>query len=282
MVTATLSRGSTSVEIPLIASGSTPLVSRDTGRPNLELQPNGELDPRHSDQFSGLETYTLLGRFHGANAYADAVSLADLIKSNANGTPLRLDIGMPEYDSNMKVCPAAGQEEAVSFNYPAGKTNTVEIDVGLSRIAETFGGTPQPASTPTATGTGPVTISNGRSTIQLVQDIQVSRGVGRPQSQIKKNTNKQYPNHYEKTKTAYDAFELSLQFNSNTVDKINTLADMFTRKLRRDSLTLDFQGQYGLGAFNVVPSGSGALRHVRQSGKKDTMIVPTIKLRRVQ
>jgi hypothetical protein len=90
-----------------------------------------------------------------------------------------------------------------------------------------------------------------------------------------------YPTYYDKTKTAYEGFEIQMQFNDSAVTESNNLADLFRDKLSYDSLTLDFQGLYGLGAFDVVPSGSGALRHVREAGRKDQIITPTISLRRV-
>jgi len=282
MVQATILRGNTSVSLDLIADGGTPLVSRDIGRPSLQFQQNGELLPRHIDHYSGLETYTLLGRFFGSNAYSNANTLADLLKSNPNGTPLTLNIGMPEYDTDMTVMSAAGQEQAVELNYPPGKKDTVEIDVGLTRVSDSLGGTDQAATTPTAAGSGPVQLSDDNNTVDLVEDIGVSRTVGRPQDQAKKAPDTAFPRMIAKTKSAYEAFEISLQFNSDTVTTINNLADMFNQKLRRDSLTLNFNGQYGLGSFDVVPDGSGALRHVRESGKKNTMIVPTINLRRVR
>jgi hypothetical protein len=281
MAEATLSRGSTSVSLPLIASGSTPIAARDIGKPNLNLNNTGELDPRVGNDQSALETITLLGRFHGSNAFSDANTLADLIKSNSNGTPLTLNINMPEWDTDIEVAPAAGQEEAVALNYPAGKTNTVEVDLGLSRVSQTFGGTPQQATTPTGAGSGPVQISDGTTTVDLTSDLTVSRSLGRPQSQIKKHPVNTYPTYYDKTKTAYEGFEIQMQFNDSAVTESNNLADLFRDKLSYDSLTLDFQGLYGLGAFDVVPSGSGALRHVREAGRKDQIITPTISLRRV-
>lgn len=281
MVSAEISRGNTSVELPLLAEGGTPLVARDIGKPNMNVYKNGVLDVRHSDQNSGLMTYTLLGRFHGSSAYSDAITLADLIKTNGNGTPLKVDIGLSEFDSNVMVAPAATQEEALQLNYPPGRRRTVEVDLGLTRISSTQGGSDQQANTPTDTGSGPITISKGSTNIEFVNDITVSRSLGRPQSEIKKTPSADFPKHFEKSKSAYDAFDLSFQFNSDTVTKINRLADMFSESLGRRPLTLDFNGLFGMGSFPVVPSGSGALRHVRESGKKETMLVPQVSLRRV-
>lgn len=281
MATATLSRGNNSISIPLVAPGGNPLVSIDHGKPNLEIQPNGELDPRHMDNYSGLESYTILGRFTSSSAYQKAIDLADLIKSNSNGNELLLNVDMPEFDTDIKVAPAAGQEEALSIAYNPGQRDNVEVDLGLTRISETRSGHDQPASTPTATGSGPIQLTDGRTTVDLTAGITVERAVGRPKSVVRKHPSNQFPYHIDKHKMAYDSFELSFDVVQNTTTTVNKLAGMFNSKLRRNSLTLDFNGLYGLGAFNVVPQGSGALRHSRISGEQGTSLVPTVRLRRV-
>lgn len=281
MVNATLSRGSTSVDLPLVATGGNPLVAVDHGRPNLEVQTSGALDPRHSDFWSGTEQYTLLVRFTSSNAYNDAITLADLIKSNSNGTPLELSIPLPEFKNTIEVAPAAGQDESVSIVYNPGRRDWVEVDVALTRVSATFGGGDQPANTPKANGNGPITLSDGSNTVALERDITVSRGVGRPKSEIRRTSSAKYPRYTDKHKAAYDGFELSLEFGDNTTTKVTNIRDMFNQSLKRDSLTLDFNGLYNMGAFNVVPDGSNALRTVRSSGEEGTVLLPTINLRRV-
>jgi len=281
MATATLSRAGTTVEIPLLANSSgVPLCGRDIGKPNLRIQETGSLDPRHVDQWSGLESYTITGRFIGSNAYSDAIALCDLLKSNSNGNQLTLNIDMPEYDTDIPVAPAAGQDEAVNIAYEPGRRNQVDVDLGLTR-ADTIAGGDQTATTPTASGSGPVELSFGNTTVALTEDITVSRSVGRPKSVIRRNPSGRYPIHIDKFKTAYDYFEISAEFNSNTVSQVNDIVDMFSQQLGRNAITLDFNGLYGMGQISVVPDGSGALRHVRPSGQEGTGLLPTISLRRV-
>lgn len=282
MVDVTLSRDGTSVDIPVLdSSAGTPLISKDLGDPELQIQPTGTLDPRHQDQWSGNEQYTILGRFKGSNAHSDAIKLADLIKSNSNGNDLILSIPLNDFDDNIIVAPAAGQEESISISYPPGRKNWVEIDLALTRVSETNGGADQPASTPTASGSGPIQLSYRSTTVDLVEDISISRGVGRPNSVVKRAPDRMFPRYYDKHKTAFDGFELSFRFTDNTVSTMNDLVDMFNTKLGRTSFTLDFNGTFGMGAFNVVPSGSQSLRQTRPSGHKDTILVPTVNLRRV-
>lgn len=282
MVDVTLERDGTSVDIPIVDSSSgTPLISKDIGKPNLETYQTGALDPRSLDQWSGNEQYTILGRFTGSSAYSDAIELADLIKSNSNGNDLTLSIPLNDFDDNIIVAPAAGQEESVSISYVPGRKNWVEVDLGLTRVNQTQGGANQPASTPTASGSGPIQITDGSTTIDLVKEISVSRALGRPGSSIRRHPTFNYPTYYDKHKTAHESFELSARFTDSAVSMTNDLVDMFSQQLDRSSLTLKFNGIYGMGDFDVVPMGSQALRHTRESGKKGTTLIPTINLRRV-
>lgn len=277
---ATIERGSTSVDLPLLSTGGTPQVSVDIGKPNLNIQTTGAINPRHIDQWSVVETYSLLGRFVSDTAYSDAIELADLIKGASDGTEMTLDMNFPELNTPFNVAPAAGQEEALNIVYPPGRRNNVEIDLGLTRIAETIGGADQTANTPTASGTGPIQITDGSTTVDLTDDVEVTRAVGRPKSNISKRPS-QLPTHIETHKTAYDAFSLSFEYASDPVTPIQNLRELFGTRLGRNSLTLDFNGLYGMGAFNVVPDSSQAIRHTRPSGEQGTSLVPTINLRRV-
>lgn len=283
MTTATIYReNGASIEMPLLSDTSgDPVYAVDHGKPNLEVQSTGTLDPRFIDQFSGLESYTLLGLFTESDAYAKAHELADFIKSNSNDRPMFLDVDLPEFDGDVMVAPAASQEEAVKIVYKPGRRNWVEVDLGLTRVSETQGGTEQPAETPTASGSGPIELSYRGASVALESDITVERGVGRPKSVVRKATNAPNPRFLDKTKTAHDGFELSLEFNRDAVANIEELVGVFRTQLGRSPLQLNFNGVYGLGSFPVVPQGSGALRHVRASGEQGTTLVPKLSLRRV-
>lgn len=282
MAEATISRNGTSVTLPLLADGAgTALVARDIGKPNLSVQSTGSINPRFLDFWSGNEQFTLTGRFWDSNAYSDAISLADLIKENSNGTPLTLDINISDYDSDMTVAPAVGSDAALSLSYSPGRRNDVDVQLSLVRISELRGGTDQPASTPTASGTGPIQLTDGSTPVDLVDGVTVTRNVGRPQSVIRRSPVSVYPFYIEKPKTAYDAFELAFDITSNTVSTVNDIADLFSQRLGRSPLTLDFNGLYGMGEFNVVPDGSQALRHNRESGFQGVASIPTVNLRRV-
>ncbi len=283
MATATLERDGTSVDIPLLSNSSgTPLVVRGIGKPHVNFRNGGVINPRHDDLWSGLEQYTITGRFHETDAYSDAIKLVDLIKSPSQGPELTLNIDMPDYESDIFVAPAAGQDEALAVTYNPGWRDYVEVDLALTRINKTFSGDiDQTANTPTASGSGPIELSYRGTTVQLTSDITVERTVGRPNSVIRKNSLTTYPDHFEKFKSAADRFELSFEFAENTVSKTNEVVDLFTKRLAYSSLTLDFNGLYGMGSFNVVPDGSEAVRHTRQSGYKSSGVIPSVSLRRV-
>lgn len=283
MVDATISRGSTSIDIPLVISGSgQPLLSVDLGKPNMKVQNHGELDPRSMDNGSGNEQYTITGRFINSDAHSKAIELFDLIKSNANGENLLFDIDLDEFESNIKVAPGAGMDEPLTLTYPPGRKDWVEVDLSLTRIGRLLGSSEQPASTPTASGDGPIQLSYRGTSVDLVREITVTRSGGRPKSVTRTDYTSNYPYYIDKHKTAIDRFELSVEFSdSNYLSKINDIVEMFSQQLYRNNLSLDFNGVYGLGSIPVVPEGSGALRHNRVSGEKGTKIIPTIQLRRI-
>lgn len=283
MAQATLSRDGTSVTLDLIETGGTPVISADLGKPNLNEQPSGALEPRHIDQFAGTESYTLLGRFVGSNAYTKAITLGELIKSNMAGNDLVLDVDLDEIPSNVTVAPAP-TEESVNMAYVPGNKNRVDVEMQLTRYGELQGSydlAEQQETTPTTTGTGPIQISDGVNTVDLTRGIEVSRSVGRPNSTVRTQRNTQFPAYVDNAKAAYDAFELNLEFGDNTLSKIADLRPMFNTRLRRESLTLDFNGLYGYGSFSVIPTGGQAIRHTRQAGEQGIVLVPTINLRRV-
>jgi len=278
---ATLSRNGTSVDLPLVEDSSgAPVAIRGVGKPNLEIRDTGSVNPRFSDQWSGLDQYTLVGRFYGQDAHSDALTLADLAKTNDPDNPLLLNIDSPEFDSDITVVPGAGQQGAVTLAYEPGVKNVVIADVSLTRVSDIQGSIQQQATTPTASGSGPIQISRGSTTVDLELDVTVDRSIGRPNDTTKRNVDAD-PYYIAKAKSAYDEFELSVTYTQDTISTINDLVDIFRPQLGRDSLTLDFNGLYGMGAMNVAPVGSEAIRFVRNSGTSGVSIVPKITLRRV-
>jgi len=279
---ATVSRGSTSVSIPLVDdSTGAPIAIRGLGKPNLEIQNTGGANPRFVDQWSGLDQYTLTGRFVGGSAYADAVALADLIKTNGGGEPLILDIESDEFDTNIQVAPGVGQEGPLKLLYEPGNRNVVGVDLSLTRVSETQGSVTQNTTTPTASGSGPITISANGQSVNLDLDISVTRSVGRPNSTTRKAP-AQDPRYIDKAKSAYDEFELTAQVTQNTIPTINSLVEIFRPQLTRSPVTVDFNGLYGMGSMDVVPNGSEAIRFTRNAGQNGISIIPKITLRRVQ
>jgi len=166
-----------SLTFPIMEESGSPLFSVDIGKPELNIYENGELQPRFLDTRSLIENYSITSQLTGPSAYADAIQLADIIKSRTgdNGT-LTVELNgtnIPDAypTSPTTVAPAAEQERAVEFTYSPGRKNV--------------------------------------------------------------------------------------------------------------SLTLDFQGLFGLGSFNVIPDGSQAFRYQRVAGQKDVENAPTLSLRRV-
>ena len=279
---ATLSRGETSVEIPLLGEGGNILSAVDLGKPDLIVHDEGGSPfPRVQDQWSGFGQFNLNGVFRGSNAYSDVIELVNLLLSDGGGDPMILDIpALDELESNITVAPSAEADRALNLNYQPGRREHVEIDLGLTRIGQTLGGYDRTITTPTASGSGPVELSDGSTTVQLINDIVVDRYVGRPNDVVRKSQ-RTFPRYEIKPKVVNDEFELSLIYTDDVATKTSQIASLFKQPLGRTGLQLDFNGLYGLGTFDVIPSGSGALRHVREAGKEDVSIIPTVNLRRI-
>jgi hypothetical protein len=289
MVDATISRDGTSVSLPLVDNSSgTPLVSRDIGKPHLAIRNVGAADPYMQDRYSALENYTLTGWLKSATAFDDAITLADLLKNHGQGSPITLDIPLDGYDDNIKVVPAAEQEQAVTLAYEPGDP-WVGVDLSLTRVSAYQGASSVDgnliSNTPTASGDGPIQLSDpGTSTtIDLTNDIVVERTTGRPNSTLSRRTDKQYPQYIDKIKTAFDEFSISFQATEgDTIQTVRDLNDMILRKRGTQPLKLNFNGVYGMGEMSVAPVGSQAQRDTKPSGYEGISIVPTLSLRRVR
>jgi len=276
----TLRRGQTSVDIPLLEQGGTPLFIADFGKPNQTIyEKGGTLNPRVQDNWSGIVNYNLVGRL---NAYDEVNQLADLVKSCDPRNDLLLDNPLPEYPDTTKVNPIAGVDSALVLTYPAGYKEHVQVELGLTRVSETQGNTEnlQINQTPTATGTGPIEIDTGNSTIEIKSDVTVTRSVGRPNDVIRKTTATPDPYLIQKAKYAVDEFSIEFQELQNGAEVMRRLTDeVFRTTLGSRGIKLDFNGLFGLGRFTVAPVGSAPFRQSRNAGEKEVINVPTFDLR---
>lgn len=284
---ATLSRNGTTIDVPLLESGSgNPLVARDIGKPHLQVRGTGAADPFFNDDYSGLVNYAIVGRFFGSNAYDNAIDLADMIKNHGEGSPITLNLPGTRYDNDISVVPAGEQDQGVNLVYNPGHKDWVTVDLTLTRVSAYFGAdsvnSDLQSTTPTATGTGPISLSDGSQSVSFENDITVERSTGRPNSTLSRRTNESYPAYQDKQKMAHDEIELSVTFKDNNVTKINKLNDIVSSRLRRTPLTLDFGGLYNIGSMKVAPTGSRAIRDTNPSAHESVSIVPTLTLRRVR
>jgi len=279
MAFVTLSRGTTSIDLPLVEESGEQLLSTTFGKPEVQVRESGgTLNPRVQDQWSGLENYQLVGRLFDHQTSHD---LADLIKS-ASGTPLELEIPLDTYPDVVEVAAGAGQEGALSLSYPAGKRNTVEVDLSLTRVDNTLAAFEQDASTPTASGSGPVQITADGVTVDLpTAELSVERTVGRPNDVVRRQPQTDLPRYEVKPKVTNDVFSLSFQTVSNIPTTLNNLTDnIFKQRLGREGVTLDFNGVLGLGEIEAIPTGSAPFRQVQQAGR-GWVVNPTLEFRRI-
>ena len=282
MAVATLSRGSTSIDIPLQEEGGEILVSSSFGKPEIDIRNSGgTLDPRTSDRFSGLQNFELLGKLFD---YETTHDLADLIKS-ASTDPLQLTIPSDVYEDEITVCPSAGSDSALGLNYPAGRKEIVDVSLTLTRVdpnVQGVGVDGQQAETPRASGSGPIEIQIGSTTVELpTSDLSLERSVGRPNDVVRRRPRQADPAYLVKPKVTSDVFGFSFETVENIPATLNAITEnIFREQLGRGGVTIDFNGVLGLGAIEAIPVGSSPFRQVHQAGR-GWVTVPQLELRRV-
>jgi len=241
MVTVTLSRGTTSVEIPLLESGGSPLFSTDFGKPFANLHTSsGSVNPRVQDRWSSQINHTIIGRFTN-NAFSKAIELADLIKGDPSGQDLELSTPFADYPEPMLVAPQAANAGALSIDYPKGYSDYTTIQLQLTQISQSITAPDRQSGTPTTSGNGPIELRANGNTVALDTDISVSRSVGRPNDSMTKSQS-DLGRYIYKHKVTADNFSISFQITDNIQSKLSTITnDIFRRKLGREGITLDFQ-----------------------------------------
>jgi len=276
----TLSRGSTSLDLPLLEEGGNVLFSTDFGKPFANIRDTGgSVNPRAEDRWSAQINHTINGRFDGSNAFDDARTLANLIKSDPGGNDLELTTGFAEFSDPLLVTPQAGNEQALQLTYEPGRTDTVFFQLGLTEVSVTRTQPDRTFSTPTASGSGPIELKASGNTVELGPNISVERSVGRPNDSATKTLN-ELGRYIYKHKVTYDQFSLSFEMTNNLTSQLKTIADtIFKQRLGRGGITLDFNGLYGYGAFTVLPTGSAPIRYQRLAGRTGQVTLPTIDLR---
>jgi len=279
MAVATLSRGQESIDIPLQEEGGEILLSATYGDPEIDIRTSGgTLDPRVNSRWSGVENYQLVGKLYD---YETAHDLADMVKT-ASTDPLELSIPNPTYPDTVQVCASAGSDSALSLDFPAGRKDLVDVELTLTRVGVTQGSLEQEASTPRATGSGPVQLQIGTTTVDLpTADLSLERTVGRPNDVVRRQPSTADPRHVVKAKVASDVFTFSWETLNDIPETLNAITDnIFREQLGRSGVTVDFNGVLGLGAIEAVPVGSSPFRQVHQAGR-GWVSVPTLELRRI-
>jgi len=279
--TATLSRpGFTNIDLPVRGPSGDRLVGRALGKRELEFHDTNRLEPRTtSDQHAVTELIQFQTFFKGSTADRDARLLADFIKSPGDGNPITVDIPLPEYDSTITTI-ADPSPQALTLTYET--IDLVFVTLTLVRVDSVSGpdrGTR--ASTPTASGSGPIEIRGSSNIVDFENDgIGVSRTLGRP-NDVLDHIPQQYPDAVAKEKSTTDIWSLSLRMIDNAQSRISDLLDIFRDRIHRDTLTLDFNGRYGLGAMAVQVNGDGAIENEREGDGTGAQVIPKINLRRV-
>jgi hypothetical protein len=202
------------------------------------------------------------------------------MKAHSGGTATTLDIPLPHFEDSIEVFPAAGQEEALSLEYPSG-AGYATVDLSLSRVAGVDGTSSGfRADTPRTDGDGPVVLSRDGTSFTFSTGATIERALGRPNVDVRARYT-DYPKVTDQRTSSYDAFSITLASERNAAQRVRKLRDMFRQRTGLSTFTLSFNGVYGMGEFTVMPQGSAALRNVHTGGRDDNedMSVPEIALR---
>lgn len=280
MAQATLSRGSTSVTFDILGQSGDLLVARDVGKPTAEEHEVGREDPLVRDDQSAGDTWTVIGMLQGSNAYADAQTFAeDLIKPRAtSGTPLQLDLSDLPNRSTYDVAPASGS--AATLTYAPGQRQMVGVQVQVSVVSATWGGTLQTQSTATPDAGSGIKLERSGTSVTISDGLEVTRKVGRPNAKLRPATD-DLPILNDKADPAEDVFEISGRLNASAASDAQTLEETIVRpRLGDDTLTLHFlSNEFGLDAYTVHPTGSQAVRTSFSAGQTGEVGVPRLKLK---
>jgi len=278
----TFNQGASSVSLPLIDEGNTPLFISDFGKPNQTIREGmGTIDPRVTDEWSSLRNFNMVGKLFD---YDEAIDLADMFKSIFKDVDMTIQPNLPEYEDEIKAFAQAGNGQALSLQYDPGYKDYIQVEASVTQYGEKLGEHPDAVyNSPRQTGNGPVQLKVAGKTIDLGTDLTVTRTIGRPSDVFRGRPGTAYPVFVGKAKSATDRFSIGFQKLSDGVDAMNTITkEVFEVPLGRNGIGLDFNGIFRLGEFTVVPEGSASFRQTRRAGENEVIIVPTLDLRVIQ
>jgi hypothetical protein len=252
MTSVTVSRGSRSVTFDVYESPGGLHIARDVGKPDSRVYRVGRDDPRYVDNRAPLEAYTVVGQLVGDGAYEDARTLAeDIVKAHSGGTNATLDLSAVSGLTSKAV--GFTGDRALRLGYPPGQGEWVSLQLTAMVVGNTIGGTTQgDAGSGQSSVTGEVTLSSDSHSVELVNNIDMERRCGRPDNKSR-FTAEDEAYIVDRQRASHDEFELSGLWRTDAATTQDTLVENILKpKLGSGSLTLDFNGHYGLGSYQVA------------------------------
>lgn len=253
------------------------MVARDAGKPQGKLYRTSAQAPTFSDHRAPLEGYTIVGQLVGEGAYEDARVLAeDIVRPAAGGASATLDLSDVS-GLGAKQVGFVG-DRALSLGYPSNQGEWVSLQLTAVVVDNTIGGTTQGPGGVGDTGTGPVVISRDGASLSLAKNIDMERQVGRPETTTRHDGDND-PYMVDRPRAFSDVFELSATWNVDAAAKQNQLVEQIVKPpLGFGSMTLNFNGLYGLGTYTVAPVDSRATRVSWSAGEQGMVRVESLKL----
>lgn len=281
---ATLSRGGTSVDIPLIEDPNTLVMARDIGKPTQKIRDVGREDPVIMDSLNANDNWTIAGILHGSNAYSDAKTLAETIIKPRLSSALTLDLSDLPNKSSYSVVPTL--ESSLRLTYVPGIRKLVGVQLSLATVdsvANTSSDQNSQSYSSPDSGSG-IKLARSSNSVTLTNNLEVTRTVGRPGITLNPNP-ATLPIAIDQNRPATDRFEISGDLTSSSAESNATTLeeDVLRQQLGSGDLTLHFlDNLFSLDAYPVTPDGSGAGRTTFQSGQIGQVGVPSLKLRVIE
>lgn len=285
MTQATLSRGGTSVTFQVEENSGAPVIAESISKPEQELTPVSQVNPRVSDQFASVLQFTVTGYIDGSDAYERARVMAeDLVKPHGDGDALTLDLSNADGFGSYSVAPSTAN--ACELTYNPGERNWVRVALRMPQVDRVIGGSAsddQTGSGATAGNGGSVTLTNPATSdsVTITDGLNVSRSVGRPNTEVRADPTEVV--FIDKNRSAEDTFEIGGRIVSNTARADSqTLVDILSASRGRDALTLTFDNNlYGLGSYTVAAVGGEAGRRVVNASEPGMVAIRNLTLQTV-
>lgn len=277
MTEITVTKGGNSVTFEIYEEPAGMLFARDIGKPEARIYRVGREAPRTTDHRAPMESYLVVGQIVGSDAHDDARVLAeDIVGSHSGGNAATLDLSNVSGLESETV--TFFGEQALQLHYPPAQPDWVSLQMQASIVRDVIGGGSVPSASSSTSGSGPVTLTRGGDSITIVNNLDIERRVGLPSTTSRHDSGSD-PYAVEPNRAPMRTWEITGMWNTNAATNQNTLVETILKpQLGYGSLTLDFNGIYGLGSYEVASPFAQSARVSWSAGEEGMVWINALKL----